>query len=269
MTIEKQTPENNPQEEHSGGEEPQVFAVSRDARGVNFSRREFLELAAAATAAAAALSCQVASRVSDVIVPSETPSAAPVPSKTPEPSATLAELPTDTPEPTLTDTPTPVPTDTPTPTVTASPTPNIVAVVSKTVNLRSGPGTYYDRIGEAKKDDKLIVISRDQDAKWLKVRTGDQKIVWVSADFVSLGINIKDIAIETNIPPAPTGVPGSVQPGETGVDYSFNGRTYTLPCGAPVPSGAVCVCNCVTVPPACECDGACTCAGQSHYWYPN
>ena len=43
-------------------------------------------------------------------------------------------------------------------------------------------------------------------------------------------------------------------------------RTWTLPCGSPIPPGAVCVCNCVAggVP-------SCTCVGHTvttHYWYP-
>ena len=63
--------------------------------------------------------------------------------------------------------------------------------------------------------------------------------------------------------------------------------TYTLPCGSPIPAGAVCVCNCVEgsvcscvghhpcscdgyVPPACTCENVCTCEGVGpHYWYPN
>lgn len=68
--------------------------------------------------------------------------------------------------------------------------------------------------------------------------------------------------------------------------------TYTLPCGAPIPPGAVCICNCVpgslTIPKnysrkfgttgICTCDTICTCnticTCQSvrtyggHYWYP-
>lgn len=47
--------------------------------------------------------------------------------------------------------------------------------------------------------------------------------------------------------------------------------TYTLPCGAPIPAGAVCTCNCVG-------GGGCSCVGHSsggssgggsHYWFPN
>ena len=57
-----------------------------------------------------------------------------------------------------------------------------------------------------------------------------------------------------------------------GVTYRLEGESgelleYTLPCGSPIPPGAVCVCNCVGggyVPP-------CSCVGHSggggHYWY--
>jgi len=44
----------------------------------------------------------------------------------------------------------------------------------------------------------------------------------------------------------------------------------TLPCGAPIPDGAVCVCNCVGGG-YCVCDGQCSCVGYTgeHYWHPN
>jgi WD40 repeat protein len=55
-----------------------------------------------------------------------------------------------------------------------------------------------------------------------------------------------------------------------GVTYEFvteSGQTiqHTLPCGAPIPAGAVCVCDCVAgSAPSCSCVGH-----LSHYWYPN
>ena len=74
-----------------------------------------------------------------------------------------------------------------------------------------------------------------------------------------------------------------------GIEYSLDvgGETvtYTLPCGSPIPAGAVCVCNCVAGS-GCACVGhtTCSCVGYSpcscvshssgcsavyHYWYPN
>ncbi len=47
----------------------------------------------------------------------------------------------------------------------------------------------------------------------------------------------------------------------------------TIPCGEPLPAGAVCTCNCVAGT-GCSCVGdVCSCVGDSssgsHYWYPN
>jgi len=71
-----------------------------------------------------------------------------------------------------------------------------------------------------------------------------------------------------------------------GVKYSVesNGQIveYTLPCGAAIPAGAVCTCNCVGGS-SCSCEGYSSCAcvgyaapcscnnfsGGSHYWHPN
>jgi len=51
----------------------------------------------------------------------------------------------------------------------------------------------------------------------------------------------------------------------TGARYTKNGGACTVPCGTPLPSGAVCTCNCV---PGCTCvsdAGGC----GTVYWYPN
>jgi WD40 repeat protein len=64
-----------------------------------------------------------------------------------------------------------------------------------------------------------------------------------------------------------------------GVKYSKDGAVYTLPCGAPIPPGAVCTCNCVPGT-GCSCvgnvstggggggGGRCTCVPVSYY-HPN
>jgi len=44
------------------------------------------------------------------------------------------------------------------------------------------------------------------------------------------------------------------------VEYTRNGVSYSLPCGSPLPTGAVCTCNCVDGTRSSGCGG---------YWYPN
>jgi hypothetical protein len=105
---------------------------------------------------------------------------------------------------------------------------------------------------------------------------------------------IDAIPVEPNIPPPPTpapptaapeptavppppGEPGDVPAGQEGSSYSVNGQTFHLPCGSPLPAGAVCICNCVAGQPSgctcdtvCTCDKVCTCDNHSSsYWYPN
>jgi hypothetical protein len=75
--------------------------------------------------------------------------------------------------------------------------------------------------------------------------------------------------------------PDPVSPGsdEVKVEVTVGGetRTYYLPCGSPIPPGAVCVCNCVATCACvghCACDGHCSCdrvctCDTVHYWYPN
>ena len=67
---------------------------------------------------------------------------------------------------------------------------------------------------------------------------------------------------------------------EYSIDVEGENVTYTLPCGSPLPAGAVCTCDCVSGS-GCACVGHTTCScvgdvcscvshsGGSHYWYPN
>jgi hypothetical protein len=84
----------------------------------------------------------------------------------------------------------------------------------------------------------------------------------------------------TTTVPTPTTVPPEPGTGQTGVvgqvEFETDGRTDTLPCGSPLPPGAVCTCNCVTTPTCscvgdtgCGCVGDASCAAVTHYWYPN
>jgi len=55
------------------------------------------------------------------------------------------------------------------------------------------------------------------------------------------------------------------KPDVMGITYKVGTTEYTLPCGAPIPPGAVCTCNCVAgKAPVCSCVGH-----SSHYWHPN
>lgn len=115
--------------------------------------------------------------------------------------------PTPTPiPPTLTRKPTSTPTHTPTPrpTSTSTPTPLPDAVVDVEVgNLRAGPGTEYDVIGQVKKGDNVTVFTRNSVSNWVKVQVSSQS-GWLSVSLLELNIPLASVAVETNIPLPPT-----------------------------------------------------------------
>jgi hypothetical protein len=80
--------------------------------------------------------------------------------------------PTDTPS----SPPTPVPTPTPIPQPEAT-------VATKVLNVRSGPGANYSRVGQAKEGERLKVVGRTEASNWLKIMTSDGKEGWVSTEF--------------------------------------------------------------------------------------
>jgi cell division septation protein DedD len=246
-----------PEQNLPSEEEPQVFAVNKEGNNVKFTRRNFLELMAVTGAAVALNSCSLFQH-----------------------TATLN---------------------------------------SPRVKIYAGPNTLHPVIGTGNQGDVYRVISRTSDGNWILISDSSGNAGWVQLSYASLSEVIDKIPVENNAPtppptatstptntptrtptstptrtptrtptktptktPVPTGLPGNVPAGENGIQYSSDGQVFHLPCGAPIPEGAVCVCNCVEVPTCscvgytyCECDTVCTCESVCscesvyHYWYPN
>ena len=97
----------------------------------------------------------------------------PPPSPTPEPAGPTPEPTQDfeTNRPTREGGPRPLPTPYP-------------IVKSATINGRRGPGATFERIGQAKKGDELMIIGRTPDGAWWQVCCLANQPVWVSADLV-------------------------------------------------------------------------------------
>jgi hypothetical protein len=108
----------------------------------------------------------------------------------------------DTPpaEGTLTATDTPAPTARPpaTPTATAS-LPHAV-VTGDTLNVRTGPGTNYPKIGLLRKGEEVVVTGRNASGDWLAVTLTDETKGWVSSSLVKLDAPAGGIAVAQNIP---------------------------------------------------------------------
>jgi biotin carboxyl carrier protein len=120
--------------------------------------------------------------------PTATPTTPAVP--TPAPEATQAE-PTPTLEPTA---------EPP----TATPEPAAFTVTSATVNVRSGPGTSYSRIGQLKAGQSYEIIGKNDTGDWWQFSfNGDA--AWVAAQMVQAS-GAEAVEVAANIPALPTAV---------------------------------------------------------------
>lgn len=108
---------------------------------------------------------------------------------------------------TATATPTPTPTDLPTPMRTAEPTPAVpIAIVSvENVNVRSGPGTNYTRVGSLVAGQVCSITGRNQASTWWRLSC---PLVngWVFGELLSLAGPLTLVPVIQTAPP-PTPVP--------------------------------------------------------------
>jgi hypothetical protein len=152
------------------------------------------------------------------------------------------------------------------------------------VGIYVGPGRNRSIRAYMPRDEEFLVIGQAEvdDELWWSIDFRNFEEAWVADEDVEVigdcgavgaatppPIRTREATAAPTDQPTPTAQPGqrgSVPPGETGINYTLNGVTYTLPCGSPIPDNAVCVCNCVSVPAprGCSCDSY-----TSHYWYPN
>ncbi len=141
-----------------------------------------------------------------------------------------------------TDTPTPSPTPTARPaTVTPiersaasaanQPTPFVV-VKPANLNGRRGPGTNYDRVGQAKQGAQLFILGRTADNAWYQVCCLANQPVWVAADQVDVKNEAKNAPVLT---PPPTAIP--VPPTPRPAPVAQQPRTGQSPLPTPGPVG--------------------------------
>lgn len=86
-------------------------------------------------------------------------------------------------------TPTFTPTMTPTETATYTPSPTPsqlqLTVISDTVNVRSGPGLFYEEIGQFQRGATATIVGANEDLSWLVIQYRGG-IGWVAAEFVEV-----------------------------------------------------------------------------------
>ena len=114
--------------------------------------------------------------------------------------ATATPVATPTPVP---PTPTPAPEFTPTPVPTPTPQkPQII--VDGRYNVRAGPGTNYDRMGQVQAGQILDIIAKNPDGTWWQVCCVDGKQVWIKASLVEARGPTQAVPVAATIPPTPT-----------------------------------------------------------------
>jgi uncharacterized protein YgiM (DUF1202 family) len=167
------------------------------------------------------------------LLPLPTPVATEEP--TPEPTATA----TDEPTPDATEVLTETETVTPTATVTATPAPESVlpAIESSTTvsaNLRSGPGTTFDIVGELGPDAAVQVVARNEDASWFLLSGGQ----WIAGFLLTVQPADAPVATPeliatlngeaTATPEATTEAPAEATPAATPVPDTATPPTATV-----------------------------------------
>lgn len=87
-------------------------------------------------------------------------------------------------------------------------TPTGRVIGTQTLNIRSGPGTNYPIIGQARNGDEGEIVGRSADGGWWAVAAPvlPGGIGWVSADFV-LATNVENVPVIAAPPPPPTAAP--------------------------------------------------------------
>jgi WD40 repeat protein len=226
------------EEEQQTGEAPQVYAVQKDLTGWRFSRRNLMAsagVAAAAALAGAAAGCGPASP------------ATPTPSPEEKARAEACQ--------------------------------DIRAHSQGVLALAVSPDGALLASGSSDKTIKLWSLPEGKLLRTLEGHAGWVESLAVSPDGAllasgDLGGTIKLwslpegalVSCLMDLAANESDIKGITYTGET-----ITGQTveYTLPCGAPIPPGAVCTCNCVAggyVPCGCVVDTAPR--GGTHYWYP-
>ena len=121
---------------------------------------------------------------------------------TPEPTPTS----TPTTEPTSTFTPTPTPTETATPSPTAEVTPGAVVRGDQNVNLRKGPGSHYDGLGQIAPGALMEVVATAEmnGQTWYQVKLADGRLGWVRKDLVEANEKAGAVPKASDVPPTPT-----------------------------------------------------------------
>jgi uncharacterized protein YgiM (DUF1202 family) len=132
-----------------------------------------------------------AQALQQVELPTATPEPPP-PTATPEPPTPTPEPPTATPEP---------------PTATPEPKPEVV-VSNPRVNVRTGPGSTFDVLGQVLQGERLEIVGRDQNGQWWQICCFQGQTGWLADEVVRTEGPLETVALAADLPtPTPEVTP--------------------------------------------------------------
>ncbi len=76
-------------------------------------------------------------------------------------------------------------------------------LANRTVNLRSGPGTVFNRVGQLNAGQSLRIIGKNQNATWWQVEAANGGKAWVAASVVQAIAPLDQVAVAQDIPQPP------------------------------------------------------------------
>jgi uncharacterized protein YgiM (DUF1202 family) len=118
-----------------------------------------------------------------VDLPTATPEPEP-PTATPEPPTPTPEPPTATPEP---------------PTATPEPKPEVV-VSNPRVNVRTGPGSTFDVLGQVLQGERLEIVGRDPEGQWWQICCFQGQTGWLADEVVRAEGPLETVALSADLP---------------------------------------------------------------------
>jgi hypothetical protein len=120
-----------------------------------------------------------------------------------------------------------------------TPVPATATVGVDRLNVRSGPGTDFERIATGLRGEALAVLDQEDDCAWLQVRIPDGAEGWVAGgpQFVSLDVPCAEVGRVVEAPsPTPQPTPRPILPLPTSTPASQDSQAAPTPTSAPVDS---------------------------------
>ncbi len=132
----------------------------------------------------------------------------------PQPGGVVAEAPVV--QPPAEAAPAPAPVEAAPAPVEAAPQAALAIVTSPVVNVRAGPGTNYNLVGQANRGEELAIVARDGAGEWFQVCCVNGQEVWIAGFLVETQGPVEGVAVAQNIPPPPpTNTPAPAPPTNT------------------------------------------------------